>query len=124
MDHTNVTSYIEYSPLLQSKHIMKEWQRVKPILELNYIVSEKEVTPLYAEKYKFDLYGLFRDILLIDKTFIYPHIIVNGFNSSVDYDGSRLRFSIIAPMVLVKYHRLFARNYDRDVELGKITPIG
>ena len=123
MEYTNLADHIEYSPLLFSKHIMKEWQRVKPILELKHITSVREITPLYAEKYKFDLHGLFRDILMIDKTFIYPHIIINGYDSSTCYDGNRLKFSMLSLMALTKYHRLFTRNYDRDVELGKIIPV-
>lgn len=124
MTYKNVNEMITTSPLRWSHHIMKEWQRIKPILELKYIVSVRETTPLYAEKYRFDLYGMLRDIFFIDETFIYPHIIVNGYDSSTSYDGNKLRFSIINPQILVTYHRLFTRNYERDVELGRINPVG
>lgn len=107
------------------KHYIVEWQRVKLILMRNHVVSVKETTPLYAEKYKFDLWGLFRDVFFIDTPYIYPHMICNGYDSSNIYNGNQLRFNILDNNILTTYYKLFKRNKQRqeDFEALGLTPL-
>lgn len=98
-----VSSYI-------SKDLVYKWNSVKPNLIANHIVSQSTVSPVAAEKYKFDLYGLFKHEISLPDNQIYPHMIVNGYTSSWDYYGERLSFSIIDGDILNKYYRLFIKD--------------
>ena len=112
MAGTNIGDSIKTDTYIISKDLVMEWNRIKLMLMTKYIVTSKEATPVQAEKYKFDLYGLFRDILQIPEQYIYPHIICNGYDSSQCYTGDKLRFDILDNPTLMKYHRVFVRNIE------------
>lgn len=100
--------------ILQNKIIPKsvfdKWNSVKYYLIENHVAGETEISPVNAEKYRFDLYGLFNNVLFIQPEYIYPHIIVNGYTSSYDYNAELLRFKILDTTVLSSYYRLFMKD--------------
>lgn len=105
----NITNLIKSSYLID-KDMVKKWQSVKGILIQNAIQTEIDVKASAAESYKFDLEGLFINVIKIRPEYVYPHIIVNGYNSSQSYDGNRTKFFIIDNQYLSMFHSLFKRN--------------
>lgn len=103
----SVSKDLSYS--LQDHDLIAKWNGLKDILRLNHIVTETTISQLAAEKYRFDLYGIFKNELSLPEFQIYPHFIVNGYTSSYDYYGEILRFKIINGDVLTKYYRMFTK---------------
>lgn len=93
-----------------SRDLIYKWNSVKLVLVANHIISQATVSTVAAEKYKFDLYGLLKYEINLPEQQIYPHMIVNGYTSSWDYYGERLRFDIIDGDILNKYYRLFIKK--------------
>jgi hypothetical protein len=56
-----------------------------------------------------DMYGLFLE-LSVPEEYIYPHIRVNGYTSSYDYDGYKLRLDLLDLTELQMYHELFKKD--------------
>lgn len=90
-----------------SKSMMQKWNTIRPILKYDHTNNIEEVKPVYAEKYKFDLYGLFREVFSIPEEFLYPHMIVNDYDCPTDFTGERLRFRKLDANVLQGYYRRF-----------------
>lgn len=109
----SIGDWITDNDYFLTKYQMQEWNNIKLMLARKYVVAVKEVLPVYAEKYKFDLEGLFRDVFSIPKMYIYPHILINGFDSSQCYNGNKLRFNILDNEVVARYHKYFIRNEER-----------
>lgn len=109
----NLADEITSSINMQDEYLVKKWNTLKPILKSRYVVSINEIGPLIAEKYKFDLWGMFKNHLYIPEQYIYPHIIANDYDSSNEYDGSRLRFKILDMKELGYYYKLFIKNRNR-----------
>ena len=103
----SVANDLSYS--VTDRTLIAKWNSLKDILLTKHIVNEITISPVAAEKYRFDLYGLIRAELGIKENQIYPHMIVNGYTSSYDYNGELLRFKIISNDVLVKYYRMFTK---------------
>lgn len=110
---SNLADSINTSANVQDSYLIKKWNTIKPIMKSKYVVSINEISPVYAEKYKYDLYGLFQQYFSIPEQFIYPHIIANDYDSSSDYDGSKLRFRILDTKELGYYYKLFIKNRNR-----------
>lgn len=74
---------------------VKMWNNFKYLIdnEANYTIETIENAT--AEKYAYDLYGLFLNFFKIDRKYIYVHMLVNGYTSSHDYDGEKLSFKIL-----------------------------
>lgn len=83
-----------------------EWNNVRDLLNRKYVDVITEITPVASEKYRFDLDGLFINELGIQRKFVYPHIIVNGYYSGNQYDGRELRFKILNTAFLTAYDKL------------------
>lgn len=109
MANTNLAYYIPTNINID-KNMMSKWNSIRQVLKSKYIASQAEVKPMVAERYRFDLYGLFKHELMIDELFIYPHMIVNDYDCSNNYDGGRLRFNILQPSILETYYRLFNKK--------------
>ena len=89
---------------------MSRWDSIRDVLKYRYIVGQKDITPVQAEKYRGDIYGLFRNELNIVHEYVYPHMIVNGYLSPYDYGGEILTFDIIDIDALRTYYSLFIKN--------------
>lgn len=96
---------ISKTPTL-SKELVMEWNNAKDLLDRKYVDAITEISPVASEKYKFDLAGLFINELKVQKKFVYPHIIVNGFMSGDQYDGKELRFKMLNTAFLSAYDKL------------------
>ena len=92
-----------------SEFMIKSWNQSLEILKIRIKTGIKEITPQLAEKYKFDLYGLFYNEFNIPKIMIYPNIRLNGYDSSYCYDGKRLRFRLFESSGLADYATAFAK---------------
>lgn len=92
------------------KHIYIKWNTLKHVLLTKHVATTTEITPVDAEKYKFDLYGLMRNVLGIPDNLVYPNMICNGYACSTHYSGELLRFKILDSAVLSTYYRLFMNN--------------
>jgi len=103
----NIALSLYANPTVTSD-LIKQWNNIIPILERKYIVDVKEISPVLAEKYRLDMYGLFQE-LEIREQHIYPHIRVNGYLSSADYLGEILRIKILDAYVLDDYIRRFSK---------------
>lgn len=104
----NIGDILSYDTSV-NRSLIAKWNTVKDILNNDHIVSEIAVKTTDAEKYRFDLYGLIKNNFSIPEYQIYPHMIVNGYTSSYDYYGERLRFKIINGETLNKYYRMFTK---------------
>jgi len=90
------------------KDMVLKWNSVINTLAKSAIHNTIEISPVMAEKYKFDMDGLFREYS-IPPEFVYPHIRVNGYYSSQDYDSFKLRLDILDVKVLDSFYRMFNR---------------
>lgn len=95
---------LSYNP---NSNLINKWNNIRIILKQKYVIATKEISTSDSRKYLHDLEGLFSDIFYTKPEFIYPHIIVNGYNSSCDYNGEILRFKILDNTALNNYYRLF-----------------
>lgn len=93
-----------------SRDLVIKWNNIREVLLKNHIVSTVEITPVDAERYLFDLHGLCISALRLPEYQVYPHMIVNGYTSSYDYNGELLRFKLIDSGKLLNYYRLFLRD--------------
>lgn len=106
---TSISKNIVVTTPLTYQMVFK-WDSVRNVLQEKYVVATKEISPVQAEKYKHDLFGLLKNELNIPKEFLYPHMIVNGYDSPSNYGGERLRFKILDTRQLKLYHMLFLKN--------------
>ena len=109
-----MTNYVQENNIsrrLNSGYVMTStligrWNSVIDMLAAKHIVEHRGVSPAIAEKYKGDMYGMFRELGVPD-SHIYPHIRVNGYLSSTDYYGEILVINILDKYVLEQYITLF-----------------
>lgn len=107
----NNLSYSISTNIQIDRKMINNWNSIKSVLKEKYLTGQQfEVHPLVAEKYKFDLYGLFKYEIHIDDLYIYPHMIVNDYDCSNNYDGGKLRFDLIKTSILETYYRLFIKK--------------
>lgn len=101
-----------YKKINTSKHLstemIKNWETVIPHLaKPENLAGYREITVQMADMYKHDMFGLFVHGLLINEEYVYPHIRVNGYHSSHNYDSKRLRIIVIKPDVVARYYNVF-----------------
>jgi len=89
--------------------LLNNWNSVTETLYNKHIIKVTKVDGNLGHKYRGDLYGLFLELEL-PVEFIYPHIRVNGYTNSSDYDGTQLSFSVIDDAVLRNYYKMFTRR--------------
>lgn len=93
-----------------SRDLVIKWNNIREVLLKNHVVSTVEISVVDAERYLFDLHGLCITSLRLPEYQVYPHMIVNGYTSSTDYNGELLRFKLLDAGKLLNYYRLFLRN--------------
>lgn len=93
-----------------SINMINAWNQAMEILKITLATATKEITPQQAEKYKFDLEGLFYNEFRIPRGVIYPNMKLNGYDASYCYDGKKLRFKIFESGGLSKYYSAFIKN--------------
>ena len=96
----------------KSCYIDKMWHAVYPILREEYVVVGKvgNVDVATAKKFKGDLEGLLLTQFQINKDYILPTMLVNGYNNSQDYQGDRLNFVFVDDRILNRYLNSFLRT--------------
>jgi len=97
------------SAVVLDKDMLNKWDSARDILEKNYIDRTLTIDIATAAKYRFDLAGLFK-YSGIHQRFIYPHILVNGYNSSLEYDGNILEFKLINEQKLQELYSHFSKK--------------
>ena len=90
-----------------SKKIINDWNTVSQVLKYKYTNNIEELKPVYAEKYKFDLYGLLKDVFSIPDEYLYPHMIINGYDCPTDFTGEQLIFRKLDVDALAGYYNRF-----------------
>lgn len=93
-----------------SEKLIEDWNNVIYDLLTNHVTNEVSISPVLAEKYRFDLEGLFLNEFNIQQEHIHPCIRVNGYDSSNSYDGGKLNFMIVDSNMLTTYYRMFTRK--------------
>lgn len=88
------------------KDLITDWNSVIVKLRNLHVIKSVTIQGTIAEKYRSDMYGLFKYLGIHDE-FIYPHIRVNGYNSSREYTGSLLEIKIIDIPILNTYYEMF-----------------
>ena len=71
------------------------------------------VGPVVAASYRYDLHGLFISLGLLPYQ-IYPHIRINGYNSSRCYNGDKTTFVTIDEEFLNNLYKTFLRNKNNN----------
>lgn len=99
-DKISGTSYL-------TTDLVSKWNTIIKILSENHITKQIEVKPATVEKYKGDLWGLFKNEVGLQDEYIYPTIRINGYPSSSSYNGEKLRFDILDSNKLSMYYKLF-----------------
>jgi hypothetical protein len=89
--------------------LLNNWNSVIDTLYTKHISKTTKVEGNLGHKYRGDLYGLFLELEL-PKEFIYPHMRVNGYSDSSDYDGSQLTFFVLDDSALRTYYQMFTRK--------------
>lgn len=89
--------------------LLNNWNSVIETLYTKHIIKTTKVEGNLGHKYRGDLYGLFQELDL-PAEYIYPHIRVNGYSNSSDYDGTQLSFSVIDDAALRNYYKMFTRK--------------
>ena len=76
----------------QNESVIEMWNNIIPMIRntLDYIPNEISIA--VAERYRFDLYGLFVNELKIPDEFIYPNFLINGYVSSDEFQGDKTKF--------------------------------
>lgn len=87
--------------ILEEKNILRNhlWETLVPILP-KYSLGEKEVSPNTADKYIYDFYGLLKHLNTPDE-YLYPHLRINGLDTSSDYDGKKTIILLLDTNALV-----------------------
>lgn len=86
--------------------LINNWNTVIEELKTSSIHETITINGVTAEKYRADMEGLFRNLGIIEK-FIYPHIRVNGYNSSREFLGEKLNIKLLDNQQLEYYYQLF-----------------
>lgn len=95
--------------LVTTSSIIGSWNAVIASLE-DSVVNVVEIKPTIAEKYRFDMAGLFKEVFNMSENYIYPHIRINGYNSSDDYYGEKLNIIMLDYNKLDEYITQFKYN--------------
>ena len=98
---TNLSKYVD-TTLKKTTEYYSNWNNVKDLLG-GYVVNTVEVGPAIIEKYVGDMHGLFKDQFSMRDELIYPHILVNGYLSSSDFNGEILRIKLLDERKLSDY---------------------
>ena len=107
---TKLSTKIKSNEYTMSSYMAAKWHSVKYYLNKNHVSSILGVNAVVAEKYKGDLDGLFIEVFQIPKKYLYPHAIVNGYDSSSCYEGATLNFKMLDQEVLQQYYKLFLQT--------------
>lgn len=105
----NISNTIDLSDVM-TVDLMNNWNVVTSVLIDKHLEREIEITPTIAAKYTFDMYGLFLNELGIQPELIYPHIRVNGYSSSSEYEGINKYIKLIDTGIALSYYKLFNKN--------------
>ncbi len=97
------------SGYVQTSDAISYWESIIDVLKAKHITEVKEISPVLAEKYQFDMYGLFQELGVPD-SHIYPHIRVNDYASTNDYYGEKLRISMLDQYTLELYISRFLQR--------------
>ena len=93
-----------------SEQLINKWNSIVPILKEKYVENEVEITGNVAYKYKHDFVGLLIS-LGVPLEFTYPHVVANGYASSIEYDGKLMKIKIINQNKL----NLFLTQFLQDI---------
>ena len=104
-----LSKYISLSNI-RSEKMINSWNQSMDLLKRVLGTTTKTITPQQAEKYKFDLDGLFYNEFQIPKELIYPNMKLNGYDASYCYDGKKLSFLIFDGQGLNDYYTAFKRS--------------
>lgn len=96
----------------KEKYYDTMWISMYPYLKEKYTLatSIKKVSVTDANRFIGDLAGLFKHVIQISPDFILPHILVNGYNSSCDYDGTQLEFILLDNNILSRIQTMLHRS--------------
>ena len=82
------------------KDKIHKWLNLLNTPLINNNIKDVNIDPYLGVKYRGNFTGLLKNELQIPNSAIFLNIIINGFNSSLDYDG-RLVIKLLEPDVLV-----------------------
>jgi len=105
----NLSNTIDLSDVM-TETILIRWNNIIDALVSNHLEREVSIKPSIAAKYTFDMFGLFQNELGIPPELIYPHIRVNGYASSNDYEGVRTTIKLISSDIVLAYYKLFTKK--------------
>lgn len=104
-----LTSKIPLDSMVLTKEYYNDWINVQDLLP-DMISNIAEIPPAKVQKYRFDMEGLFKEFFNMDTKYIFPHILVNGYLSSSDFNCERLRFNMLNTSMLDEYELFFRRK--------------
>lgn len=87
----------------QNESVIEMWNNIIPMVRSNLDYIPNEISIAVAERYRFDLYGLFVNELKIPDEFIYPNFLINGYVSSDEFQGDKTKFLTANLVQLSKY---------------------
>jgi len=82
------------------KDKIHKWLNMLNTPLINYNINEITIDPYLGVKYKGNFTGLLKNELNIPNSAIFLNTIINGFDSSLDYDG-RLYIKLLEPDVVI-----------------------
>ena len=92
--------------IILTDDMIKKWNNLKDILQENHVSRIITLEGNIGYKYRHDFEGL---LLYLDvpKELVYPHIVANNLNSSIDYDGDMFNITMLKNDILYQYLELF-----------------
>lgn len=107
---TKLKDRIPINSTVISKTYYNDWINVQDLLPDMLSGNIAEIPPAKVAKYRFDLYGLFKEYFNMEDRYIFPHILVNGYLSSSDFNCELLRFKLLDTGKLNEYENFFTRT--------------
>lgn len=97
--YENIT-YKELTP-----RIIEQWNNLRRILLEMHAddITPVEVTPVDAERFKSDFFGLLKHRYRINEELWYPHLIINNMTSPLDFKENMVKISTMRADILYNY---------------------
>lgn len=95
--------YLSIKEINQSDMVIERWNNVITSILNEAIIVTKEIDENMKDKYVFDFDGLLMNEFDIPLQYLYPIYLINGFRSTLDFDGTIDEIKLIDPSTLARY---------------------
>lgn len=98
--------------VFQDEATILMWNNLIPSIKNNLTIITHEITRAEAYRYRFDLYGILKNILYVPEDLIYPNYLLNNCKCSTDFKGEVLNIYTGSKEELYKYLTVYQSHLD------------